>query len=621
MGDTALRNQGDDEHDAFEQYLNARSGADTSDAGDDDEVAKFQQHLAGLSSSTTPAAPAAEAPPPERSLLERFLGGAREAASDAGDAIKPYTTLNGLAGTWGNVMNSSLLGGSGEQVHTPEIDQIQLDARAAHDRSPFSAGAASAIGTLPLTMTAGPTSGGLLAGGVDSAALGGSDRDQILHALIGAGVGAALHGAGAGIEGMANTTPKLEAAASRARVAATGMYGGAMKKLANEIGDDGITRLGNKIEEKGLHDAPGIAGWFPGSAERYHDNAVALADNALVRQRTAAFDADQAGVRVPTARTANELTPQIQEADSAFDPQGRNEAAFAKDLQGRMRSRSDVTSVHEPDMGFDENGNLYENAGQDANLGDYNVSFGKALKERQRLDQNIAWAKRNPGTNTPDEEETRRYVANQLRGELLTSLEDQEPHIAEPFRQAQDDLNTALTVQTPSAARVYQEAGNQRISLPTWIAGAGGIASGNPLTGAAMAAGASQIKARGQSAYAGMLRGGQRVGEAMQDPQAQMLSKFLQSPGAGVTAGGMAGGNPREVQQDAAADGNGSRLPGVINQMLQDPQRAQQLGRYRAEFENAGRSPGGISALLLKLENDREWRTNIKPQLMQLTAE
>ena len=542
----------------------------------------------------------------KRGILERFVDSAKEGISDAGDAIKPYgDALHEFVDPHHHM-------DMGADFGAQQIASDRAGAAAAHERSPVSSGVASAVATLPLAAYGSPMAGGAAIGAADSAASGGDDRDQILHAFLGGAIGKGGELVGRGLhaaqEYAAPLADSLERGASRARVAATGIYGGAMKKLRGELGDEGITKLGNDIEAKGLHDAPGIAGMFPGNAERYLDNATNLADDALARHRAVAFDATRQGVAVPTARIADELDSQASRASTMFDPAGKSEAGFQSELADRIRGNSAATAQYDPATGAPV-------------AGDFQQPFEQALENRQYLDKNIKWAQRNPHIQTPHEEESRRYAANQLRNELGNSLEEQAPELSPRWRNAQDDLNTALTVQTPAAARVYQEAGNQAVSLPTWIAGAGGIASGNPITGAAMGGMASQVKARGHSAVAGALRGMQHIAEsAADDPQIAMLSKFLQSSGAGVAAGGIASEN-RPTPQQAMNDSRGHELPGVINQLLQDPQRAQVLGKYRAQFEQAGRTSGGIAGLVNKLNStgtDREWQAVLQ-QLQQMT--
>lgn len=609
MGDPARK---DDSGDELERFL----ASDEPDALDSFLSAKPE-----VVSSTGQNAPsmaridAPEQPKPERGILERFLDSAREGVSDAGTALKPY----------GDALHRALDPGGhmdlGADFSDARVASDRSDAAAAHERSPVSTALASAAATAPVGAAyAGPMAGGAAMGAADAAAEGGDERSQLLHAFLGGSIGEASNLVGKGLGGLqkyaAPLADSLERGASRARVAATGIYGGAMKKLRGELGDEGITKLGNDIESKGLHDAPGLAGMFPGNAERYLNNATDLADNALARHRAVAFDATQQGVAVPTGRIADELDSQASRASSMFDPAGESEAGFQTKLADRIRGNSAATAQYDPATGKPV-------------AGDFQQPFENALENRQYLDKNIKWAQRNPHIQTPHEEESRRYAANQLRNELGNSLDEQAPELAPRWRSAQDDLNTALTVQTPAAARVYQEAGNQAVSLPTWIAGAGGIASGNPITGAAMGGLASQVKARGHSAVAGTMRGMQHAAEGVaDDPQIATLSKFLQSSGAGVAAGGMApstpdpgpeGATPHEAQVRATGGSRGQMLPGVIEDVLKS--NPGQLGRWRGQFEQAGRTPNGIRDLITKLQSDQQWRMTKLPELQSLTHE
>ena len=579
---------------------------------------------------------------PEPGILERFVEGAKHAGSDAVDAVAPY------GAAWGKLLNSPALGGSDVPI---DDRAIQERARAAAERSPVTSGAVNMAMAIPAAETLGGAgaaraigTGAAISAG-DSAIHGGDVTDDALSALVGGATGGAFHGLGAGYNAVKNyaaeAVPSLEAAASRARVAATGIYGAGMKKLANELGDGGVTKLGNDIEAANLHEGHGILGkLFGASSDDYHQNASELADDALARHRTTAYDATNQGVQVPMGDTIDQLRGQAHTADAKWSGSGESQAKFIRNEADRIEARTGRT-VDEPPVPrapvTDADYARVQRYGADAlatpggTTTTHNAVFDDALEQRKGYDDEIKYAGRNPGARMPHEEVTNRFIANDIRAGLQNALDEQAPHLSQDWRNAQHDMNTALTVQTPSAARVYQQAGNDRISLPTMIAGAGGIASGNPLTGAAMAAASSITKGHGQSMYAGAVRGLQHGAEsiAQGDPGADTLARFLQSRPAEAIAGvhggytapqPVAAQNPQESAKDASAMGRGHELPGVVNNVLRD--NPEMLGKYRGQFEQAGRSPSGIAMLLIKLNaKDPEWKAGIGAQLQRMTGD
>lgn len=645
MGDPARRNDDNADDDEFFSPAAFVAPAPADDEFNAPEAFKAAAPVGPPRGNPDEPPPAVEKP----GLLEQFVEGGKkvgndiyEGAQDAYTAAKPYLTPNGLAGTWANVMDSELLGGRGKGLRDdPDQQALQSDVAAAQQRSPAAAGAAQMLGALPMAETLGASGLGSVGtgagvGAVDSYAHGGSDRDAVLSAFLGGGTAGAMKGLGATAEALNDPglAAGLEKQASRNRVAAAGIYGGAYKKLANEIGTEGITKLGNDIEQRGLHRGSGKLGFLPQSAETYLDNADELVRGAGDAQRGIASQAGERGVQVPLDNVLGQLDQQAGVADSRWSPAGSTQADFMRDNAQRIRQGAQRVSQN-VEQGGDTRDAAYmlshpDNASQEMST-QHAAPFEDALGQRQYYDQQIAYGAKNPGQRIPHQDATNRFVANDLRGGLQSSLDEQAPDLAGPWQDRNRDLSVGLSVKYPAESRVYQEAGNQKMSLPALLAAASGTAAGGPAGGLGAMLATGAVKSRGAAASAGMLRGMQHTVENYQSPDAlgaggvDMLSQFLQStPAAGVAGEIGSNNNPtqqRERLKQAATDGNGGELPDTINRILQDPQQAPMLGKYRAQFEQAGRTPDGMRALLAKLEQDTQWRTGIKPQLLSMTGD
>jgi hypothetical protein len=621
------------------------------DSGDQVEAAKT--HEPDFVSYKAPDV--APAPAPEGDLLERFLNGAGEAAHDASAAIKPYgDALHEFVDPHGHMdMGADFSRGA-------KLRDI-ADSAAAHERSPVSSTIADVAATLPVAAVAGPAAGGAAIGAIDSAANDEDWKHQLLHAFIGGTGGAALHGLGAGIEATGNNAGRLEQVASRQRVAAAVGGGAMVKKIAGEIGDEGVTRLGNDIESRGLHEGTGPLG--VASTEDYLNNANKLIDKANATHGGVATLADIRGVQVPMTDTIGQLRSQANNADSRWSQAGKPQADFMRGEAARIQrgttetlhdlpttsmdayeaaatpwaaltpsERASMTPAEQRGMRQAEQNQTYSAHNLDpieqpggepparplrpvgsAPSAEYTSPFGEALGQRQSYDQEVRYGSQNPGQRIPHQDATNRFLANNIRGGLQSSLDEQAPDLAGPWRDSSRDLTVGLSVANPAESKVFQEAGHAPVPLSAWL----GVASGNPV-----AAGAAHLATQyGRSALAGATRGAQHVAERFDTPAMNTLSEFLQGSGAGAAAGAVGGVGTQPTATQAMQESRGHELPNVINKMLQDPQQAQRLGEYRAQFENAGRTAGGIEALLNKLNRDQKWRQTILLELQQLTGD
>lgn len=319
--------------------------------------------------------------------------------------------------------------------------------------------------------------------------------DALLTGGVGLGLGAAakpLAKAGNWVAGKG--ADALEATGLRNRVAAVGMYGGQLKRLAQNKGREYIQELGGAIEDAGIHKGDGLLGWLPQPAETYGANARVLKQGAA--RGLEAGEARLADVQVPIDDVVGALDEQAMRGADKIGSSGRQQQRIARDMQGDIIDRA----------------NAYD---------DQALPFGEALKIRRGLDEDVNWARLGGAAESPIHEEVSRAAVGKLRGNIDSALDapgvDEEA--AALWRKSRGDYEHASDVLKPAEAREFQEAGNQVISLPAWMSLAGGAAIGggsgaasgdswdDGLTGAlAGAAGAQLLKSRGRSAIAGTLK-------------------------------------------------------------------------------------------------------------------
>lgn len=282
------------------------------------------------------------------------------------------------------------------------------------------------------------------------------------------------------------------------RVAATGTYGAQMRNTAQNKGEQWIQDLGEGIEAKGLHEGEGPLGFLPQPPETYGRNAQALRSDALERM-TSAEDAivSQADPLVPTASMIDDMRGQSGAAFDRVDPAGQSHGGFMSTMADRMENASQY--IVGPDGG--------------PMPGTQAMPFSRAIDERRYLDSNIDWTRRGGYEGSGMQEQVRRGMAGDMRAGIRETIDKAaesgqvDPAVAANWKGGMQDYALAAAVEEPAMARVYQEYGNQKISLPGWL---GANAVGGPLAPLGVAAG-EVAKHRGAAALAGTQRLGQRA--------------------------------------------------------------------------------------------------------------
>jgi hypothetical protein len=128
------------------------------------------------------------------------------------------------------------------------------------------------------------------------------------------------------------------------------------------------------------------------------------------------------------------------------------------------------------------------------------ADWGDAIGQRRYIDKQIDWNRLGGGSEAPMQESLRRFVAGDLRAGTKDALEQGVRNGTLPaelnagWNNANNDYRLAAAVQDPAVARVYQEYGNQKISLPAWNAFS---SQENPLRGGLAGIAADFVKYRG----------------------------------------------------------------------------------------------------------------------------
>lgn len=497
--------------------------------------------------------------------------------------------------------------GMGGMQPEPEMEEYaRLKAEDARKNQPGAAMATNlgldvAEGAMGMGMSGafglGPAAAGAMQAGLHTREDGGTLGQTASSAAGGAFFGAMGGAAGGAIDrsmsAAANYAPELARKANINRVAASGVYGSDLAAMEANKGADYVQQLGRDIESKGLHRGSGPLGFLPQPPETYGRNAAALRADAGSRMGQA--ENQVAGLEyqplVDTTGLQNQMRSRADEASGMWDSAGANEATARNALADNIQNK----------------------AGDAA-------SWGDALEQKRYFDKQIDWGRTGGISNSPMDEQIRREAAGNMRAGLQDSLQGgvQEGtvprELADQWTGANKDFAVGAAVTDPAMLRVYREYGNQPISL-----GALAASAGNPGTAAA----GQLVKYRGRSAMAGTQRalGGAAADYGNSDKLATMAEYLQGAPMA--TAAGAAGdaiGGPSRAQQEqaqserqrqATLEGRGQNLPQTINDVLVSQPEA--LGPYRADFEQAGRTPGAIASLLAKLQHDRVWRTQYLP--------
>lgn len=336
--------------------------------------------------------------------------------------------------------------------------------------------------------------GGGIMGGLKSLQNSDPERsyvDRAIDALKAAGtdagiggiVGGGLAAAGRGLSSLATEAERL---GWKNRAASAGFYGSTLDNLAKNKGEERVYEIGKGMEEAGLHKGSGLFGWAPQTAKTISENALELQGGA--GKEMGSYEKALAGLTQPptvdTAPIVSDLRSGAGNAAGMWDPSGSGEAAFRTNFANNIERGAD-------------------SGGQ--------AAWNDALAQRRYIDENINWNKKGGYPEAGMQEQVRRDVANGLRGEISDSLDrgmaagNVPEDMGQGWQKARGNFELGADVYGPASTRANREAGNQLLSLPTWSAIGGGIATGNPLVGLASGVGAQLAKTRGRAAVAGTL--------------------------------------------------------------------------------------------------------------------
>lgn len=539
----------------------------------------------------------------DRQALELYLQGDHGGAQGVDEHMTPESAA-GIAGA-GNAYLGGLTGKLDQRL--PVVGDSIKGAREQYAaENPKTAFGADLLGALtsPIGMEA--KGEGVMAnagaqavtGAAQSGArsLGDSGDDdyktQLLHAFLSSGVGGALGGAGA------VAAHGLGAAADWAGEKA-GDVGNYLRRAAYGVSKSDVDALtAEKGTTAGLDYAENELGRLPDKLG-LSNRLVPTSAGGYARKGEAAKTAGGQTMGAGLDRAAGEV-PSL-EIDRAKDSLLEQYAQLANHDR-TVASGSKGTAPYFDDMA--------------SRLQDATPATPRDLHSLKTGYESLADA---PGA-IPGSQESAKAIANNAAG-----------------NSAREQLTNVMGQASPESNRMFQEGAQQYGDAATVEDIAKRAASKNivaPLLGASLGGYAGyqtrhDLEDAGFGALAGgaLVRGGQTYGADFGANLARGAETL--AGGAGNLAGAAESGagvlgtfvQQRERLKQAATDGNGGELPDTINRVLQDPQQAPMLGKYRAQFEQAGRTPDGMRALLAKLEQDTQWRTGIKPQLLSMTGD
>lgn len=576
-------------------------------AQSDDDPSDGQEHSRIAQLLSEPDAPdfvsyrAPETAPAghEPDLLERFLapgqsaidahaGELRNAWDSAGDAA------SGLAGGLTGHLDQRLPFGIG--------DTIRADRETAHARSPMAEGGGELAGMVasPLGKVAKPAAFGLESGllghalsGAANAEIQGTarrvgdqadDNTDVLQAMLDSRGDAKLGGAiggGAHIasEAASGASDLLGKGANYLRRIAYGVQPSDInEQMARRGTGAGLDYARNEMsqlpEQLGLSNTlkPRSVSSYAAGAEALRKEGGALKGSAL----------DRADAVVPPEQidfAKDDILSRLvgeHDADAAAFSSRGTEPAY-QDLTRRLQDRP-ISKPSELDtMKQEYEQNSYAK-------GEGSMEAGQAAANKVAADE----------------------ARNRLGG-IMSGANRQSPGVLDDFVNGSQQFGDAATVED-----IAKRAGAKSVVAPMLGGAVGGLAgyqTRHDFEGAGLGALGGAIATRGAQTYGADL--GANIGRLGQ--------RALGSTAEGLGAVAQAGGS-LAAEHGSMQDSRGYDLPNVINKVLQDPQQAQRLGKYRAQFEDAGRTAGGIASLLNKLNRDREWRETYLPELQQMTG-
>lgn len=635
------------------------------DSGDQTEFDKVY----GSAPNSGATSPAIAEPPkkPERSFLERFV---HPDMPDASGALKSLgDTVSGI--------NHGITGGLDTLLPFGVGDAIKKDREASDPRFET---AGQVVGTLANPIARAGGSGAALTGklgsitsnavrqGLVAGAIGTENRyaDQedghrdLLKALVdsagdaktGFVLGGATHVAGELAGGASNLVKR---GADWARGKAYGVNAADVGKTVDQMGTvPGLAYA--KDELRTLPEKLGLTKWWkPQSAEDYAKGASQLREEGGALKGSALDRADavyankyppSAGTDLPAGgapgstldavRGTAPLSGNLDAIRDAFRREsGGDELPASWEHLAASEGRGAPSPVHAADMSpvtpLDHaKDDILERlvAGRAADraafsgsgtAGPYedltNRMQNRVLERPSQLDaakreyEANSYAK-GPGTMEAGVGAANKVAADETRnrlGGIISGANRADPGIAQDFTRGSQQYGEAKTVED-----IASRAAAHGYVAPLVGAAAGGYAGlreghdwQDGLAGAALGAGAMRL---GQTYGADV---GATVGRGVQHT--------LGAVGTGLKAVAQNAGG-LEAAKDASMGGRGHELPGVVKQLLVSNPDA--LGKYRAQFEQAGRSPAGIAMLLIKLNaKDPEWNAGIGAQLQRMTGD
>lgn len=392
---------------------------------------------------------------------------------------------------------------------------------------------ASAAGRVALGTAEGAAWGG--ATGHGEAQPGERTEGAIEGGKQGAKVGGGLAAGLAGFAALANT---LGRQANKMRGSATGMYSGQAERLAKEEGKEFIGEMGAALERYGADQRGNIPGLksLPMGAAAYAKRLEEVVSGVGKQIAEVLEEATRAGISVPADRIRNRII----------------ERAVRLEAKTTDSARAQADKLYEIASRIDEGPEAYTASELQALKQDWTDEVWKSGDVAKPRGGNVAEAYR-AGAGVPRE----------MLDEAISA--GMSPEQAAKFKALRKDYGFLRTAQDLAEGREFRETGNQLLSLPTTVMGAGGVATRDPAIALGSMAAQAATKKYGKDVAADILRTGEK---------ASRLGGRV-SPIAGGIAGGQAPKSASDMVQQLA-ETNPQRLGQFGPQLAaaaQDPDR------------------------------------------------
>ncbi len=276
---------------------------------------------------------------------------------------------------------------------------------------------------------------------------------------------------------------------------------------ANKGGQQAVINLGRDVEAQGLHKTPWYQFWAP-NAETYYNNASkARIAAGEAMEGTESKIAELGNPQIETGSIADDLDASADEVSSMMDqPAAQRDAGFRRDQAAGIRKATKVPLEGPAELvaeGGDDLPDWMEMTDQrgpvapnfkevpPGSVPSDSAPFSEAIKNRRYYDQGVNYAGKGGFEGAPMQEQVRRQIANQLRGNIEKGLDKSglDTGLIDAWKGAKKKYSTAAAVEDPALAKMQGDYGgtlglrDMAAAHVAGLSGGGGVVAAKAVQG------------------------------------------------------------------------------------------------------------------------------------------